>query len=178
VCCLWCVPEDNSQHTYNVLDHVDAYEMQEDEHAVPLVHRYGTFGLGIELTVESWPRLDPIFSGGDDDVPTYFNRPPCAPVPSTVTRMSKQYLRRHPVDLLVLGNLDVRSLRDWMLRIPRLGDPTAPKLVVEYWDPWFITRNTDGPMPKLAITQWDKKGYSSTCKTVDAMRAGGVIDRQ
>jgi hypothetical protein len=178
VCYLWCVPEDNSQHTYNVLDHVDAYEMREDEHAVPLVHRYGTFGLGIDLTVESWPRLEQIFSGGDDEVPTYFDRPPCAPVPSTVARMPKQYLRRHPVDLLVLGNLDVCSLRDWMLRIPRLGDPTAPKLVVEYWDPWFITRNTDGPMSKLVVTQWDKKGYSSTCKTVDAVRAGGVIDRQ
>jgi hypothetical protein len=172
------IPEDDRHNTDNFLDHVDAYEMREDTPAVPLVHRIGSHGLGIDLTVEAWPRLDQVFYGGDDDVPVYFDRPPCVIAPSTVYRLPKQYLRRHPVDLLILGNLDVPTLREWIQKIPRLGDPKAPKLVVEYWNPWFITQNEDGPMSKLMVTQWETKGYLSTCKIVDAVCAGGVVDRQ
>jgi hypothetical protein len=91
----------------------------------------------------------------------------------SVERIPKQYLRRHKVDLLVLGNLKIKEHLEWIKRIPRSGDPTAPKVVIEYWDPWFITRNEDGPMSKLIITQWDKKNYATTCRTVDAVPSRG-----
>ena len=93
-------------------------------------------------------------------------------------RIPKHFLRHHPVDLLVLGNLQVKDHLEWINRIPRTGDPTAPKIIIEYWDPWFVTRNDDGPMSKLTVTLWDKKNYASTCRTVSAVQAGGVVDRK
>jgi hypothetical protein len=158
------------------LDHVAAYETRVDQDLTPVVRTFGSHGLGIDLTAEAWPRLEQVFSGGDDQLYEYFDRPKPPLVPSTVQRIPKQYLRHHKVDLLVLGNLKTDDHREWLKRIPRSGDPTAPMVVIEYWDPWFITRNDDGPMSKLVITQWDKKNYTSMCCTVGAVQAGGVVD--
>jgi hypothetical protein len=58
-----------------LVDNVDAYETGVDQDLSSVVHTYGTHGLGIDLTVEAWPHLEQVFSGGDDHMFEYFDRP-------------------------------------------------------------------------------------------------------
>jgi hypothetical protein len=67
--------------------------------------------------------------------------------------MTTSYLKQHPVDMLVLENLDKRTFDLWIKRIPGLQHSQTPKIIFEFWEPWRVTRNVDGPMAKLTISR-------------------------
>jgi hypothetical protein len=103
---------------------------------------------------------------------------PCEGDVVGVFRLRHNYLRTHPVDLLVLGNLNRESHDAWMKLIPGQQSSPTPELILEFWDPWHITRNVDGPMSKLMISRWDTLGYESSCTSANSTQVGGVVDRK
>jgi hypothetical protein len=162
------------EHSDNLLSSIDAYETRIDRQVRSRVKSYGTYGLGADLTAVAWPKLRHIFTGADADVYQHFARPHC-PVLDDVHRTPRAYLHQHPIDLLVLGNLNNADHDAWMKRVPA-NEEYKPKLVIEFWEPWHITHNDDGPMSKLVVTRWSHLGFKSTCQTANAIQAGGVVD--
>jgi hypothetical protein len=76
--------------------------------------------------------------------------------------------------MLVLGDLSPPRLSQWRSQIA--STDAAPKLVLEFWEPYWIMKDT-GPMAKLVVTQWSDLGYESTCRTLNGLQVGGVVDR-
>jgi hypothetical protein len=136
--------------------------------------RYGTAGLGLDLTAEAWPSLEQVFiSGGKglfSDVPC---RPECPQVPD-VRRLPSVFLDLYPVDLLLLGDLDTIKHSAWLVRITRATK--RPRLVIEFWEEDKLFSD-EGPVSKLQVTKWQEAGYRSTCRLVNATQTGGVVDR-
>jgi hypothetical protein len=157
----------------NPIADIHGYDQHVDIEAVWLVDTYGTYGLGLDLTAAAWPGLHQVFTGGDPKLYDYVARPACSVI-DDVRRLAKGYLTAHPVDLLLLGNMDALQEKEWLRRIPS-QDTLSPSLVVEYWEPWHIMTE-DGPMSKGMITKWEKLAYSSTCCTANGTRVGGVVD--
>jgi hypothetical protein len=139
------------------------------------VTTYGTYGLGADLAPIAWPRLSQIFTGGEAKVNRFFKRPSCHLL-KDIQRGADNFLSVHPVQLLMLGNMtkDIHDL--WMKQISRC--PKSPKIILEFWEPWYIKRNTDGPMAKLTVTRWNALGYDSSCISANATQVGGVVDRK
>jgi hypothetical protein len=77
------------------------------------------------------------------------------------------------VDLLVLGDMSPPRISEWLKQIPPTNNP---KLILEFWDPYWILKDT-GPMAKVQVTQWLKLGYRSSCQTISGLQVGGVVDR-
>ena len=155
-------------------DDIHGYDQRVDVEAVPLVHTYGTYGLGMDLTAAAWPGLLQVFTGGDSKIYDYVGRPECTVI-DDIRRISKGYLIAHPIDMLILGNMDADQERDWFSRLPS-RESLAPSLIIEYWEPWHIM-TASGPMAKGIVTRWEEKGYASSCITANATCAGGVVDR-
>jgi hypothetical protein len=164
------------EHSDNLLSSIDAYETRLDIQVRSLMETIGTYGLGADLTSVAWPKLQQVFTGADSDILKHLDRPPCL-ILNDIHRAPKAYLRRHPVNLLILGNLDIKDHDAWMARIPS-DDSLKPKIVAEFWEPWHITRNEDGPMSKLNVTRWSHLGFRSSCTTANAIQTGGVVDRK
>ena len=61
----------------NPIDDIHGYDQRVDVEAVPLVHTYGTYGLGMDLTAAAWPGLLQVFTGGDSEIYGYVGRPEC-----------------------------------------------------------------------------------------------------
>ena len=162
--------EDNPPDPYYS---IDDYQTRTDLPETSLVATYGTYGLGIDLSVLVWPKLHQLFMGGDSHVYDHFDRLACQQI--VLERTPKNFLTRNPVDLLVLGNLTKPIFDAWMLRVRTAK--IRPRIVFEFWETWFITRNQDGPMSKLVVTNWGKLGYASTRRSVNATQVGGVVDR-
>jgi hypothetical protein len=154
---------------------IDAYEHRTE---VPMAPKYSTFataGLGFDLTAESWPTLTQVFASGSEKAFTQCpGRPSCPRLPM-VERLPKDCLAFTPIDLLVLGDLSPARSNEWLQRIPGQGNPNH-KLVLEFWDAYLVVKAT-GPMAKSTVTRWAKKGYQSTCRTINSLQAGGVVDR-
>jgi hypothetical protein len=87
------------------LSSVEAYETHDDTEVVHRFTTYGTYGLGIDLTSFAWPKMQQVFPGGDIKQQKTFATSPSGE-DIDIDRISQLYLRQHPVDLLVLGNLD------------------------------------------------------------------------
>jgi hypothetical protein len=92
-----------------------------------------------------------------------------------VEPLPKDCLVSTPINLLVLGDLSLARSYEWLQRIASQGKP-GPKFVLEVWDAFWVIKAT-GPMAKGTVTKWAKKGYQSTCQTVNALQVGGVVDR-
>jgi hypothetical protein len=129
------------------------------------------------LTAAAWPLLIQRFTGVDPSVTRYFARPYCQLL-DDVHRTARDFLTVCPVELLVLGNMDRTSHEAWIERTPGSLHKATPKLVIEFWDPWHITRNDDGPMSKLVVTIWEKLGYDTSCISANATQVGGVVDQK
>jgi hypothetical protein len=129
------------------------------------------------VTPVAWPKLQQLFTGGDPKVDLSFNRPNCLMI-EDVLRAPRDWLRQHPVEFLVLGNLDKPTMDAWISRVPGHSYPGTPKLILNFWEPWYVTRNTGGPMSKLLITRWDNLGYQSSCISANATQVGGVVNRK
>jgi hypothetical protein len=157
----------------NPIDDIHGYDQRVDVDAVPLVHTYGTYGLGMDLTAAAWPGLLQVFTGGDSNVYDYVGRPECTVI-DDIRRVSKGYLTAHPVDMLILGNMDAAQEKDWFSRLPS-QDLLAPSLVIKYWEPWHIM-TASSPMAKRTVTEWEKRSYSSSCITANATCVGGVVN--
>ena len=114
-------------------DDIHGYDQRVDVEAVPLVHTYGTYGMGMDLTAAAWPGLLQVFTGGDSKIYDYVGRPECTVI-DDIRRISKGYLIAHPIDMLILGNMDANQERDWFSRLPT-RESLAPSLIIEYWDP-------------------------------------------
>jgi hypothetical protein len=140
------------------LSSVEAYETRDDDAVAPLFETYGTYGLGIDLTSVAWPKMRQSFTEGDVKQREAFTTPPSGE-DIDIDRIPRSYLRQHPVDLLVLGNLNRDAHEAWMQRIPGLRFKQTPDMILEFWEPWYITRNSDGPMSKLVVTRWNTLGY-------------------
>jgi hypothetical protein len=95
--------------------------------------------------------LKQIFTGGDPKARRTIEAPDCLSL-DDVHRAPYDFLRDHPVKLLVLGNLQKEPYNAWMKLIPGHRQTETPELILEFWEPWHITRNTDGPMAKLTMT--------------------------
>jgi hypothetical protein len=132
--------------------------------------------MGADLTRAAWPLLKQIFTGGDPKAKRTIEAPDCLSL-DDVHRAPHDFLRDHPVELLVLGNLQKEPYDAWMKLIPGHRQTETPELILEFWEPWHITRNTDGPMAKLTMTRWQSLGYESSCLSANATQVGGVVDR-
>jgi hypothetical protein len=137
------------------------------------IQRYGTAGLGLDLTAEAWPSLDQTFNPGSSDPRVDApNRPACEHV-SEVLCLSKTFLRHHPVDLLVLGDLDATRHDVWLDQIIR--SQNQPQQVFEFWTEDCLLRE-EGPVSKVRVTHWTEAGYRTTCRLLNATQVGGVVD--
>ena len=125
--------EEAAPVTSNPINDIHGYDQGVDVEAVPLVHTYGTYGLGMYVTAVAWPGLLQVFTGGNSKLYDSVDRPTCTVI-DDVRRLSKNFLTAHPVDMLVLGNVDVTLEKEWYERLPSRG-ALSPSLVVEYWEP-------------------------------------------
>jgi hypothetical protein len=128
----------------------------------------------LDLTAEAWPNLEQVFlSGGKGlfrDVPY---RPECPQVPE-VRRLPNTFLDHHPVDLLLLGDLDNDKHSAWLARI--VHAQSRPRLVFEFWAEAQLF-SEEGPVSKAQVTKWQDAHYRSTCRLINAIQVGGVVDR-
>jgi hypothetical protein len=83
-------------------------------------------------------------------------------------------LRSHPVDVLVLGNLNESRELEWLTRV-RHG--TKPIMVLEFWEEGVMFKEA-GPVSKRVATLWEEQGYSTSCVGINSTQVGGVVDRQ
>jgi hypothetical protein len=65
-----------------------------------------------------------------------------------------------------------------MLTIPGLLAKQTPDMILDFWEPWYVTRNSDGPMSKFFVTRWNTLGYESSCISANSTQVGGVVDRK
>jgi hypothetical protein len=113
----------------DLIDDIHNYASQLAPNATVWARTFGSSGLGLDLTLEAWPTLHQTFrsetTGVTSDTP---GRDECLELPN-VERLPLDVLRRHPVDVLVLGDLtDVRSI-EWLTRVEQ-GLP-RPRMVFE-----------------------------------------------
>jgi hypothetical protein len=155
-------------------DDVHNYESRLAPTGRPELFRYGSAGLGIDLTAEAWPDLEQVFlSGGKGlfrDVPY---RPECPQVPD-VRRLPNTFLDDQPIDLLAWGDLTVEKHAAWLSRITRAE--FKPSLVFEFWQEDQLFSEA-GPVSKIQVTKWEEVHYRSTCRLINATQMGGVVDR-
>jgi hypothetical protein len=153
---------------------VDHYEYRTHKNRQIAFHTYGTSGLGMDLTAEAWPSLTQVFSAGSHkSLASCPGRPTC-PVLPAVDRLPKDALSYAPVDLLVLVDLSPERLHGWLIRVK--NTKVKPKLILEFWDPYWVLKETD-PMAKRTVTKWSCEGYQTTCRTLNGLQVGGVVDR-
>jgi hypothetical protein len=138
------------------------------------VTSFATAGLCLNLTTKAWPTLTQTFLSDGSHVQLNVPGRPACPILPLVDRLSKQVLSQYPTDMLVLGDLSLPWLSQWRSQIASAD--AAPKLVLEFWEPYWIMKDT-GPMAKLVVTQWSDIGYESTCRTLNGLQVGGVVNR-
>jgi hypothetical protein len=155
---------------------VHNYESRTAPTETSSIKTYGTAGLGLDLTAEgAWPTLSQIFvAGGKAQLSDTPGRPPCLQV-ADVHRLPNTSLCKHPVDLLVLGNLDAGGHAAWLKRIQHATTP--PRLLFEFW-PENALFSEEGPVSKGQVTKWDDAQYHTTCRLINATQVGGVVDRR
>jgi hypothetical protein len=126
------------------------YASRQAPSGVATINRYGTAGLGLDLTAEAWPTLTQVFVS-DSKAPTADapNRPTCQHVPEA-QRLSKDFLMKNPVDLLVLGHLSGSSHDEWWDRVKQARIP--PALIFEFWNQDLLL-SEDGPVSKSVATR-------------------------
>jgi hypothetical protein len=138
------------------------------------VSTFATVGLGLDLTIKAWPTLTQTFLSDTALVPLNVpGRPRCLLLP-LVDWLPNQVLLRHPTDMLVLGDLTPPQHRHWSIIVA--SPDTKPKLVLEFWEPYWIMKDL-GPMAKSVLTQWSDLGYQSACRTLNGLQVGVVVDR-
>jgi hypothetical protein len=150
------------------------YEARQAPLCQSLVRNYGTAGLGLDLAAEAWPNLTHTFiSGGLDVFIDTPHHPKCTQV-AEVRRLPINFLRKHPVDLLAIGDLDSDQHVAWLDRVTRAKNP--PKFIFEFW-PENSLFSEAGPVSKVQVTRWGNAQYRSTCRLINSTQAGGVVDR-
>ena len=133
---------------------------------------YGTFRCGFETMRQAWSGIDHVFSvGASYPTTAEFTYPVRPPI---------NLLRRRPVDLLVVERgthtkipqrgFDVT--RDWKKLVEEAVK--RPTLVFESWSTGAGTWE-NGPVSKATTTQWEKLGYLTRCRLVEATRVGGAV---
>jgi len=153
---------------------VEHYEYRTHKDRQIAFRTYGTSGLGLDLTAEAWPSLTQVFSAGSHDAYASCPGRPTCPLLPAVDRLRKGALSSTPVDLLVLGDLSPERLQGWLGRVK--NTELKPKLILEFWDPYWVLKET-GPMAKQTVTKWSREGYQTTCRTLNGLQVGGVVDR-
>jgi hypothetical protein len=146
------------------LDHdIRNYASRQEQEGALLYSTFGTSALRLDLTIEAWPRITQIFAAGSSiTFRSCPGRPTCPLIPN-VERLPRDVLIRTPVDLLVLGDSSPKRNAEWLERIP---GSNAPKLVLEFWEPYWIVK-VNVPMAKGQTTKWSERGFQSSCLTVD-----------
>jgi hypothetical protein len=158
----------------NLEQDVTSYDFKQETAHSSRVSTFATAELGLDLTIEAWPTLTQTFLSDTALVPLNVpGRPRCLLLP-LVDRLPKQVLSRPPADMLVLGDLTPQQHRQWSIRVASAD--TKPKLVLEFWKPYWIMKDL-GPMAKSVLTQWSDLRYQSTCRTLNGLQVGGVVDR-
>jgi hypothetical protein len=127
------------------------------------------------LTAEAWPTLTQAFASGSRDIlHDAPNRPDCPQVPE-IRRLPHNFLTKHPVDLIVLGDLTVDQHAAWLDNIRHARRP--PRLIFEFWNENNLF-SAEGPVTKEQVTRWNDASYQSTCRMINATQVGGVVDRR
>jgi hypothetical protein len=131
--------------------------------------------MGLDLTAEAWPSMKQVFSSKNNHTLDCPGRPGTMNV-TNVHRLPKAFLQEHSVDLLVLGSQTPLDNLAWERLV--MADPnTRPRVVLEFWDPTWLFRD-DGPVAKPVTVRWDEAGYETSCRLVNALQTGGVVDRE
>jgi hypothetical protein len=91
-----------------------------------------------------------------------------------VGRLPRDVLSRHPVDVLVLGDLTDACEREWITRVELGAD--RPRIVFEFWEEEALFRDC-GPVSKSTVTLWSDLGYATNCRSINSTQVGGVVDR-
>jgi hypothetical protein len=156
-------------------DDIHNYESRKAPTGQAVLPTYGTTGMGLDLTVETWPTLTQSFmSGGQDISVDEPKRPLCTHV-DEVRRLPRTFLNQNPVDLLVLGDLNPEQHAAWLERIKRANMP--PQFVFEFW-PENSLFSDEGPVSKVQVTMWSNAQFESTCRLINLTQVGGVVDRR
>jgi hypothetical protein len=153
---------------------VEHYKSRTNQDRRLAFETYGTSGLGLDLTAEALPSLTQVFTlGAQQALVSCPGRPACPLLPA-VDRLPKDAPSYAPVDLLVLGDLNLGSLQGWLVRVSHAD--RKPKLILKFWNPYWVLKKA-GPMAKRTVTKWSQEGYQTTCRTLNGLQVGGVVDR-
>jgi hypothetical protein len=101
----------------NPIDDIHGYDQCDDIEAVLPAHAYDTYGLCLDLTAAAWPGLHQGSTGSNPMLYDYVAQPACSVI-DDMRQLAKGYWIAHPVNLLLLGNLDVPQEKEWLCWIP------------------------------------------------------------
>jgi hypothetical protein len=158
----------------DLIDDIHHYDFRTAPLNTTWASTYGTSGLGLDLSAEAWPTLTQTFRSELPGIPTETpGRPPCLEL-APVERLPQDVLTRHPVDVLVMGQLSETVELEWLTRVGKASP--QPRIIFEFWDETAVFKE-GGPMSKSVVTRWENIGYSSSCSNVNSTQVGGVVDR-
>jgi hypothetical protein len=135
---------------------------------------FRTAGLGLDTTREAWATLTQVLYSESKPLEQVCPGHPPTPFVGHMDRLGVNSLDMSPVDILLLGDLDTRRDLDWLKRVNCARQ--APRLVLEFWNEDALLSEA-GPVSKKVVTEWEVAGYGSTCSLLNAIQAGGVVDR-
>jgi hypothetical protein len=110
--------------------------------------------------------LSQTFLSDASHVPLNIQGRPSCPILPLIDRLSKQVLSHYPTDMLVLGNLTPPRHMLWRTRVT--STDRQPKLILEFWEPYWIMKDT-GPMAQAVVIQWSNLGYETTHRTFNGL---------
>jgi hypothetical protein len=154
-------------------DEIQQYEARPAVDGDLLFSSYGTASMGLDLTAEAWPKMTQVFSSKNNHTPDCPGRPRTMNV-TNVHRLPKTFLHEHPVDLLILGDQQPLDNLAWGRQVTH-NPSSQPRAVLEFWDPHWPFRE-DGPAAKPGTVRWEEAGYVTSCRLVNALQTGGVVN--
>jgi hypothetical protein len=168
------LPASNPDAADNFIKDVINYEARSAPNQSTTYTSFGTAGLGLDTTGEAWATLTQVFYSESKPLEQSCPGHPSTDFVGHMDRLGVTFLEKSPVDILLLGDLDTRRNKDWLKRITHAQQP--PRLVLEFWNEDALLSES-GPVSKQLVTEWDVAGYGSTCSLLNAIQAGGVVDR-
>jgi hypothetical protein len=164
----------SARTSFNFIKDVQNYEARSAPSQSVDFKTFGSAGLGLDSAYAAWSTMSQAFYS--ESLPyeqTCPGHPPALDV-GHMERLGNGFFQRHPVELLLLGDLNPLRHDHWLTRVSLA--PLPPRLIVEFWPEDHILSET-GPVSKKCVTKWEQLGYGSTCSLLNALQVGGVVDR-
>lgn len=143
------------------------------------IQTYGTIDCGLELMRDAWQRLAHVFSIEQEHLIELDSMTKAYHGP----RFKLNILRKHPVNLLVVerGHLHrpdtMPKTERWEMLVANAEPSSRPIIILESWDGAASTWDT-GPAGQSSRVRWEKLGYNTRMKLINATTIGGAIRQQ